>query len=318
VLREHAGLTLFLRPLIPPRSWTVAFEALNSGMADALGFRTGLPLSDHNRSSMGDPYHQLLASLRQGSAMQIVAELEQRVFEFGYVRNHVGDRPGDDAPGQDVVRRFTGPDSMPHIFFAVRAPGRDCPGLDGFLVPERWVCVEAALTKGMTGRVDGVVRGKRPNAATRARMSELGVDISAPAWWRFWVWWFALAWKRARLSLLALRLGLLRGEILAIWKVGGEFLSPTTHGVLTIRAGSREDVLADLYAHRAAQRLIRAADGGHGTSVIPSGRTPRLSVAVYGPGDQIGVDGTMVPTGSVGLAITLTMGRTRYRAHESS
>ena len=69
---------------------------------------------------------------------------------------------------------------------------------------------------------------------------------------------------------------------------------------------------------RAAQRLIRAADGGHGTSVIPSGRTPRLSVAVYGPGDQIGVDGTMVPTGSVGLAITLTMGRTRYRAHESS
>lgn len=245
--------------------------------------------------------------------------LVQRVFELGYVRNHVWDRPGDDGPGQDVVRRFTGPDSMPHIFFAVREPGRDCPGWDGFLVPEGWVCVEAALTRGMTGRVDGVVRGKRPNAAAYARMSELGVDISASAWWRFWVWWFALAGKRAQLSLLALRLGLLRGEVLAVWKVGGVFLSPTTHGVLVIRAGAREDVLADLYAHRAARRLVTDADGGHATtSVTPSGKAPRLNVAVYGPGGQIGVDGTVVPAGSVGLAITLTVGRTRYRAHESA
>lgn len=151
------------------------------------------------------------------------------------------------------------------------------------------------MTRGMTARTDGVTHVNRPSDATLARMEQLGVDISAPAWWRLWVWWCALTRKRARLNLLAHRLGLHRGEVLAVWKIGGEFLSPTTHGVLAIRTGSRDEAQADLHARRPARP-----------------RAPRLDVATYEPGEQIADDGTRVPPGHIAIAATLTTGRSRY------
>jgi hypothetical protein len=292
VFRENTGLSRLLRPLIPPRSWTVAFEALNSGMADALGFRIGIPLMDRNRSTLGEPYHQVLSTLRQGTVAEVAADLEARALALGYVRDQVlGQRDADD-PQHTIERHFAIPESMPAIYFAVRAPGQPCAGPGGTcLVPKGWAAVEAVIDAGRTHVSNGRTRLTRPSDATRARMSDLGIDISTPPLWRWWIWWFALTWNRARLSLLAHRLGLYRGKLLAVWKTGGQFLSPTTHGVLTLRP-------------RSDKKPDHATPPRNATSMI---------TATFEAGEQINPDGPPIPAGYVALAVTLTHGRTRSK-----
>jgi hypothetical protein len=296
-LRQHVGLGRMLRPVIPPRRRKLAFQAMLCAVADALGARDGVVVTDRLSPTSGitDQYTQWVVMIRPGRPEEVLGTLDGNARALGYVRDN-RPRPAPVTMAPRSFYRYERVRHLPDLVFALASPGE----LRGFAVPEGRVGVAVDIRTGMTESEDGAGFSKAPNTATRIHLAGSGVDITPPPRARPFTWWVARVTMQARLGWAMHRLGAYRGRLVATWLVGGEFTGPYTLGVMTIRRGTTPAVLDGLIA-RAAKKGYRY--GAHGPAAP---RTPVLNLTTYKSGEVIDADGRRVPDESIAIMATLT------------
>ncbi len=296
-LHQHVGFGRILRPVFPPGRRMLAFQAMFSAVADALRARHGIVLTDRLMPGSGITvsYTQQVVTIRLGRPDEVLGALDGHTRALGYVRDQ---RPYVD-PVNVVPRhwyRYEKVRALPDLSFALASPGE----LKGFVVPEGSVGVTLNITTGLTESEDGRRSSKTPNSATRAHLAQRGVDITPPLPRQRFMWWGARVLMQVRLTWAMRRLCPHRGRLVATWLVGGEFIGPYTLGVMTIRSGTRQQVVDELH-ERANKKGYRY--GADATAASP--RTRVMNLTVYGPDEQIDADGRRVPEGSIAVIVTL-------------